>query len=565
MNRRGDGEYDEGWNTVKPRKSFGAEGAERFSGKMGGNYKDEKRPVRDDRTGARGKTADGDDGPQRNGLGRTRTDGADAPAGDRNRMKSWRDREAEKSASDDRRRGNNDSRWGRDGRDGRDGRRDQRDLDERDPEWFDEPVTGRHEAHTQQDFQKWMEQMKKAKNAAAGGDEALEAKQPTKAAPAVDAGPDKFFMAFGGGGSGAEAKEQPEQTETPSKAKGGAGKSSRFTSFFSGSQEDPRGKMESVTPVSAPQQPSVNGLAALLGSMPPAGSHTPDNEKQAFQQLLAKLQNQTMSATPPGMSLFAPPPEGKQQQASPGPQQNQQRGPPPPGFPRPQKPPTPQQQPPQQQIHAPRPQQNARPEQLLEELVSQHQRKTSQGPAPAPATREKESASARNNSNTEFLMNLMRAAPKPQGAPDGQNRSGPPPGFSMEELLRGPGPRGEDGRSGQPTQILQRPPPPPGLDQMPPGFFNGPPPRGPPGMAGGPCPGPGGPNRNMPMPPMFPPNFPPGPPPPDGMTGMPPPRNMPMPPPGFFGGPPPPHGFAPPGFAPPGPGHDPRGPFPPRQ
>lgn len=48
LRRRGENDLDsEGWSTVKPRKSFGAEGAERFHGRMGGNFRDEKKPVRE--------------------------------------------------------------------------------------------------------------------------------------------------------------------------------------------------------------------------------------------------------------------------------------------------------------------------------------------------------------------------------------------------------------------------------------------------------------------------------------------------------------------------------------
>jgi hypothetical protein len=140
-------------------------------------------------------------------------------------------------------------------------------------------------------------------------------------------------------------------------------------------------------------------------------------------------------------------------------------------------------------------------------------------------------------------------------------RPQPPPGFPSMDDFRG---LEHDGRPNQPTQILQRAPPPLGLEQMPPNWMSGggqmppPPPQqrgpmmAPPGLAGGP----GGPNRNGPMPPhMFPPNFPSGGmPPPEVLAGMP-PRNMPPPPPGFFNGPP--HGFIPPGLGgfngPPGP------------
>lgn len=580
LRRRGDSDFEgEGWSTVKPRKSFGAEGAERFSGKMGGNYRDEARSG--DRDGARdrqskgldafGRDKDRDaDGRTRNGLGRKMepwhktepsTDGGAPERRDRDRTKSWRDRDPD--ASNDNRGG--DRRWG-----GRD--RDQR--TERDPEWFDEPAKDQRDVHTQQDFQKWMEQMKKAKNAQENQSaaEAIEANKPAvKSAPAIEQGPDKFFMAFGGN-STMDSKPQAEQPEGGSKPKA-AGKSSRFTSFFGGAQEESRQRTEPQTPATgAPSVPP--GFAHLLGGMGGGGrvgSAGPEDEKQAFQQLLAKLQKQTVSATPPGMSLFSPPPQNpsdggkKSAVASPEPLQqygNERRE-------------GPTSRPPHsQEIHAPRPQQNARPDQLLQDLVGQHQRASSQ------SSSHREPSTSKNNSNAEFLMNLMRAGPpdsqrteqlqsmmarggmqqksssmSPMSERDAhahqqQGRPGPPPGFpAMDDSFRSP-----DSESRQnPTQILQRPPPPPGLDHMPPNWMHGPPPPGvgpPPGGrgAGGPMmppPGlPGGPpNRNMPMPHMFPPNFPPGamPPPPPEMA-----RNMPMPPPGFFNGPPPPHGFGPP-------------------
>ncbi|CRJ88564.1 hypothetical protein BN1723_001591, partial [Verticillium longisporum] len=84
---RGDGDQDtEGWSTVKPRKSFGAEGAERFHGRMGGGDRftsDRKPRERDDHDAARdrprrtfdnhGKDAEVDESLEprtRNGLSR---------------------------------------------------------------------------------------------------------------------------------------------------------------------------------------------------------------------------------------------------------------------------------------------------------------------------------------------------------------------------------------------------------------------------------------------------------------------------------------------------------------
>ncbi|PHH86153.1 hypothetical protein CDD83_10653 [Cordyceps sp. RAO-2017] len=605
--RRSDADQDgDGWSTVKPRKSFGTEGAERFHGKMGGNFRDDRRSTkdRDDRDATRDRTArpfdgfvrdrdhaDGEGRP-RNGLGRSKLetwrssdskDGSHPEKRERDRTKSWRDRdkEPEPSSSDDRGAGRvSDRRWGRE--------RDHR--VERDPEWLDEPQAEQREAHTQQDFQKWMEQMKAAKTGGAASGKAAAPAAPAASAPTeaaaeaskrpapapapVEAGPDKFFMAFGGGGNPLEATSPPEQVkDAPSKAKP-AGKSSRFTSFFAQPHHETRARSEASTPLTGPP---TNGPATGPVAAPgPAPAPAPEEERQAFQQLLAKLQKQSMSATPPGPSPFAAPQHSQAMDAdkksaitSPNPfqQYNGDRREAPAGGPAAQHP---------HEILAPRPQQqSARPDQLLQDLVGHHQRVSSQGSLRTGAS------SARNNSNTEFLMNLMRVAPEAaqraepptralQPQKHGQmtsfaereaeflgreNRGGqrqmrppPPPGFPMDEAFHG---AEQEQRQSQPTQILQRPPPPPGLDQMPPEWMarggQMPPPqqRGPmmppPGLAGGP-------SRNMPMPHMFPPNFPPaGLPPPDALGAM--------PPPGFFNGPP--HGFVPPGLGgfngPPGP------------
>ncbi|KAH0526751.1 hypothetical protein TsFJ059_010036 [Trichoderma semiorbis] len=599
VRRRGENDLDnDGWSTVKPRKSFGAEGAERFHGRMGGNFRDEKKPLREndrdatrdrptrpfDAFGRDNKEAENDTR-ARNGAGRSKVDSwhkaesmpTESPAAERkerDRTKSWRDRDTTETA-DDRTNGRApDRRWARD--------REQR--VEREPEWFDEPAEALREAHTQQDFQKWMEQMKKGK----GGGDAPERPAAAAAAPepaaeterfqphqptAIEVAPDKFFLAFGG----MQAQGPLEPNSPPSEVNDAAarpktvGKSSRFTSFFHQPQEEPRGRVEQSTSVPPAPSQFPPGLGPLAGMAPPPQ----EEEKQAFQQLLLKLQKQSMSATPPAHSPFAaPPPQGnlpdmskKSNLASPEPFQqyggDRING----GIGRP---PPPQHV---QEILAPRPQQqSARPDQLLQDLAGHHQRISSQGSGIPDQ--------ARNNNNTEFLMNLMRmgpsaplSMPQPQqqkqmpmqesdfsprenrGVQQRQMRPQPPPGFPMEESFHN---AERDSRLGQPTQILQRPPPPPGLDQMPPSWMTSggqiPPPqqRGPmmppPGL-------PGGLNRNVPMPHMFPPNFPPGGmPPPDAMAGMP-PRNMPPPPPGFFNGPP--HGFMPPGLGgfngPPGP------------
>ena len=617
LRRRGEGgdQDSDGWSTVKPRKSFGAEGAEKFHGRMGGNFRDEKRPPRerDDRSGRSFDTfaRDGDEEgrPRNNGPGKGRADLWTKAEGNETRVpekreridraKSWREREPEPDRPEEQGTGRayDNRRWGREGR------------VEREPEWFDEPVEPKVEGRTQQDFQKWMEEMKKSKGgqstatqpaSAPTQDPAVESAKPNvRSPPTVETGPDKFFMAFGST-STMDMTSPSEQVEAPRANKPG-GKSSRFTSFFQ-HQDGPKPEPPPSAAAPPPQPPSANGLTSLLGVAQPASGHAnaSDEDKQAFQQLLAKLQKQSVSATPPGPSPFAAPapvqnnaPDGGRQHVGPSPSQ-QPRGDDRQGGPMARPPSHPV-----QEILAPRPQQQpARPEQLFQDLVGHHQRVSSQGSARGDGNPSK------SNSNTEFLMNLMRAGPdshrsessmmravqqaQRQGAmlPQPAEREGdfpqetrnaqrpmrqpPLPGFPVDDGFRG----GEaDFSHSRPTQILQRPPPPPGLEQMSPGWMGSgqmPPmphqqqqsqqqpmpaqhQRGPilppPGLAGGP--GRNGPSGSMP-PHMFPPNMPM--PHPEAMGSMP-PRNMGPPPPGFFNGPP--HGFMPPGMGgfsgPPGP------------
>lgn len=603
LRRRGDTNEDsDGWTPVKPRKSFGSEGAERFQNKFAAPLRDDKRTPRtlNDRTDRpfdsltrgkeREKEAD-EEGRPSNGAAKNGTDPWHKSKNSETRVpekreridraKSWRERDPEADQQEERDARVPDRRWG--------GRA------EREPEWLDEPQEPKAEARTQQDFQKWMEAMKQAKSGGATTSKPTAVpmpdpspevvKPPVQSAPAAEMGPDKFFMAFASTTS-TEVKTPGEQADVPTRPKP-VGKSSRFTSFFA------------QPPSDKPDMPVPSMLAAALESLPaampavapppPSIAHAPaDEERQAFQALLSKLQKQSMTSTPPAASAFAAPShghpnEGGNHHAAQSPLQallggNQREGP--------------VGRPPPHEILAPRPQpQSARPEQLLQDLVGHHQRVSSQGSGrgDGPGSRH----ITNNNSNTEFLMNLMRgpggpdrsdsamlrafqqAPPPNQGPPppaddfqrDSRNaqrqmRPVPPPGFPMDEGVDFmPNPN-------QPTQILQRPPPPPGLDQMPPNWMGGrgqmPPPlpspqQGQPpqqGQAQGPphpqqrgpmIPPPGLAGRNAPlpgMPPMFAPNFPPGAMPPHPDMG--PPRNMGPPPPGFFGQMPP--GFMPPGM-----------------
>ncbi|KAF4630523.1 hypothetical protein G7Y89_g7617 [Cudoniella acicularis] len=620
--RRTEGEQDtDGWSTVKPRKSFGNEGAERFNGRMGlDKHKDERRfkdredrdtkdrPSRGFDTFSRDKDADDQErDTRRNGTGRGRTepswfkdnnDGPPTPRdrnsnGDRfmDRSRGWREKEREdRGERGGERSDRGDRRWDRD--------RDQR--NEREPEWLAEPEEDKSQTHTLDDFQKWKEQMQgKDKSAASktpmedvskadtgGGFFGLE-KPKVETPLAIDTGPDKFFGKWATpkdevspeSGSGVESKK-----EGAAKAKA-TGKSSRFTSFFA-PQEEPQRRQTEPPPAMPPPN---GGLDGLLQSNTQSSA-----EKEAFQQLLQKLQRQTVSGTgstpPANISLQPKPPAPERLQGNPiqSPETFQQYR-----TERPEERPstrnsqqTIQDLLTQRQVAGSQP--TLRPEQMLQELVGQRQNALSQSSV------RPDQPPSRNNNNTEFLMNLMqsaKAAPEPQrseqvllrmppqkastmdrhlqqqmiereqdmareaaqrerSASQRQNRTQPPPGFFDDPAFqRGPPPPHErqTGNPTQPTQILQRPPP-PGLEMGWERTTQLPPPQHrinqniqpPPGLASGP-------NRAMPLPQnMFPPGFPMANFPPDVMPG--PPRNMQMqPPPGFFN--PPPPGFLPPGMS----------------
>jgi hypothetical protein len=628
--KRAEGDQDsDGWSTVKPRKSFGTEGAERFNGRMGvDRHKDDRRfkdrEDRDAKERPRGfdtfsRDKDGEHDPdrdnRRNGAGRGRNESwfkdrdnrdnnnENVPlARDRNsngdrfvdRSRGWREKERDDRgdrAGDraldrggDRDRG--DRRWDRD--------REQR--QEREPEWMDEPAEDKNQTHTQEDFQKWKEQMagkdKVGKtpvddgpSKADAGDSFFGLDQPKTETPLeIDTGPDKFF------GMWAAPKEEPSPEAGVESKKEGvtksktAGKASRFTSFFTPTEEVPRRQTEPPAPMPA-APPPPDGFAGLFQN-----NAQSSEDKEAFQMLLQKLHRQTLGgsgSTPPANPSMQPKPpamEKLQNNQIPPPESFQQYRP---ERQEESRSSTRNSQPGIQELLAQRQvagsQPTSRPEQMLQELMGQRQHALSQS-----SVRSDQQQPMRNT-NTEFLMGLMqsaKAAPDPQrseqvllrmppksidrqmqqqmmeqemqreaaaqrerSASQRQTRPQPPPGFFDDPAFqRGPPPQHErqSGNPPQPTQILQRPPP-PGLDlgwerqpQLPlPQHRLAQNIAPPPGL-------PGGPNRGMPMPQqMFPPGFPMGNfPPPDVMGG--PPRNMQMqPPPGFYNAPP---GFLPPGM-----------------
>ncbi|KAI2637142.1 hypothetical protein GGS26DRAFT_547513 [Hypomontagnella submonticulosa] len=595
--RRGDADQDsEGWSTVKPRKSFGHEGAERFHGRMGDRperFGGERRPRdQDDRENADrprrtfgefSKDKEGDEGdkPRRNGLNRTRADQpwlrdneAPQPRERFDRSKSWRDRAADDHQGDahqDRPRERTfERRWDRD--------REQR--QEREPEWLDEPVEEQPQAHTQEDFKKFMENMKAGKNATkaepaptpavevpAPSEKVELEKTKVKSTPAIEIGPDKFFAAFGSGSNietpGITGETSKENSVPVVKPKSG----SRFQKLFS-TQEESRRQVEAPIPIAnAPPVHELNPLLAMTGMQ----TQNESAEKVAFQALLQKLQKQKLQGSTPPSGGFADPPPNLGV-VSPGPYQPyaQER----------REEPLARGPPQNLDVHTPRPQVNPQfsamrsEQQVLHDIIGQRHPGQNQS-----AGRSDQPPSRNSNSQAEFLMTLMQSA---RQAPEGQRNEQltmrmPQPSRPPAQILPTPDReldyherttsqlhsgrptnltgffdeapmlhREQDNRPQQPTQILQRQVP-PGLDQIHPSAWmqnsgQQMPPQGrpmipPPGLAGNP--------RNGPGPGGFPPgNFPMGAFPPEGIAG--PPRNM-APPPGFFGGPPPP-GFMPPGI-----------------
>lgn len=603
--RGGDGD-GEGWSTVKPRKSFGQEGAERFTGRMGGDHRNADRGLkeRDEHDGAkdRRRTFDleGEEGdpPRRNGLTRGRTDPwfkentptsaktADATerASNRERIekaKSWRAQDpGDKTGNQRTDRGNDryERRWDRE--------RDQRPA-ERDPEWMDEPLEEEGAGHTEADLKSFMESMKRSRGgpkAEGKSGDAMEGPpglpsfftpEPpaVKSAPAVEKGPDRFFAAFG------EAQltaDSPGGDKTEA-AKAPATKSSRFANLFSAQTGEVRGQTEPSTPAAASAPAPPNGG--------PADAH--------FQNLLSKLQRprateQHSTPTPPNVNAYSQPPPPQAQKGPHDPirelsqalAQKAQLGSPEPmgpyGMGRGEEPRLRSVPPAGPEILAPRPMPppsqppSARPEQMLQDLVNQRNNAQSQGSGrmeygPDP--------------NAAFLMQLMQNRlpqvdprpieqimrhPQPQrqaAIPHFQEREPefmrervpaqqrqmrppqPPAGFAEEQFRRSEDP----GRMMQPTQILQRQAmPPPGLDQSMPGqqqLWAGQ--QGPPGG-----------QRQGPM--ILPP----------GLQGNRPPPNGPMPPGMFNPGPMPPGMFSPadnmpgPQRVPPPPGFFPSNPIP---
>lgn len=344
LRRRGDNndQDSEGWSTVKPRKSFGHEGAEHFQGRMGGAL--ERFTPREDRKHAREggdrdsgdrrnrtfdqqpRDKDGEDseGPRWHGLNnRTRTereprvkensDGAPLSQRDRiDRASNWRDRApATAEKHNDRQ-----SDRGYDRRSDRDHHRN-----ERVPEW-DNPLeeeetefVPRREkpgGHSKEDFEKFREEMRAKDRAMNNPNQASTDEAPSKTGASVDtpnkmmsvsaieAQPsfDKFFAAVGGGNA-LDIGSPSADARTPGSVPKPASKS-RFTNFFSAQQLDTRSTAE---PSPAPAAPAPAAARELTEEESRA------RESEAFKaNILSKLMLSAQPSVSPLPQGSQPPP-----------------------------------------------------------------------------------------------------------------------------------------------------------------------------------------------------------------------------------------------------------------
>ncbi|KAI1434442.1 hypothetical protein GGR50DRAFT_402905 [Xylaria sp. CBS 124048] len=458
--RRGDSDQDgEGWNTVKPRTSFGNEGAEKFQHRIGERPGPDRRPREgEDREGnaerprrnfgefAREKEGSDGDKLRRNGLNRTRTDNPwsrdngnnnnniittttnnnnnnsnsnsstnEAPpqsqARERfDRSKSWRDRADEHSdmQPDKPKDRQYDRRWDRD--------REQR--QEREPEWLDVPIEESPRTHTQEDFKRFMESMKARSSSKPEATPTLaqdvlkqqeqydfdvSKSKPANLTRTLELGPDKFFAAFGqkAAQDASNGDTTKENAAPMSKPKSG----SRFQNFFS-SQEQARLQPEPPVSPTGPPAAEINPLFALTSS-PKANTQPDAAEKVAFQALLEKLQKQTLQAsTPPSAGFSEPPPNqdfGSKNAVMSPPGHFQSFG----HDHREEAMPHVMSH--AQEIHIPPPQQNTQftgmraEQQMLHDLIGQrHLNQTSGG------NRSEQPSSRNSNPNTEFLVSLMQ-------------------------------------------------------------------------------------------------------------------------------------------------------------
>lgn len=268
--KNGDDDAD-GWQTARPRKSFGQEDGDRWQ--RNGDRNRERYS----------RNADGDRENRRHGEGRERTDRrwnrdehsmttGDGEGRDNERTGGWRDRDRDRDRDRPRR---DDREWARGGTARYDTRAD--DV----PEWMDEPVNESKQAKNVNDFEAWKAQQK-AKQA--GKSDEVELPSATKSAEETKA---TALLGLSGKGLfgmyGESKKPEVEPANGNATIKPTAkAKASKFADFFS--KDDEPVEVQQPVPAASP---------------PPAAGPSNEADKEGFNRILALLGKSNISSPPP--------------------------------------------------------------------------------------------------------------------------------------------------------------------------------------------------------------------------------------------------------------------------
>lgn len=300
-------EEGEGWQNVKGRKSLGQEDFDRGFGRNGDR----------DKVNKDGEADNADSGTRRAGAGREKFERwgrrEDTKEAEGNRFGGtgqggWRDRERDRGDRGDRDR-DRDREWTRGGN-----------RVEEDPEWMDTPrnTKEKKQAHTQEEFQRWKEQMRAKDTAPVEKEEpkpdspatdlpsASTAPANTLSKPALTPSTDVLTGAlFGNWGTRIEpTANAPEAVKVKPKT----AQKSKFATMFAKPEE----------PAVHHEPPPPNFLASLASTSPPPGVNgTDDEDKQGFQRILQMLGGTNISGNQQPLQGLAPPMNGTRHGAVP--------------------------------------------------------------------------------------------------------------------------------------------------------------------------------------------------------------------------------------------------------
>jgi hypothetical protein len=264
--RRGPREDGEGWTNVKGRKSVGQEDFERFSGRNGDRNREKQEGDPEADAAPRRSNRDRTE-PRWGRREETRDEGTKAGL-----QGGWRERDRDRERDRERD-------WTRGGN-----------RAEEDPEWMDTKVEKKEfKPHTQEDFQRWKEQMK-AKDAPA---EDRDEHRPAEVSTAVSATVPPMLTQPLHTPSGAEPtqgilfgnwgrdKAVDLNAAENTSAKPKPDKKSRFMTMFA-KPEEPTVPNQNMTPTPASPQPAMEGNA----------------DKEGFQRILQMLGQVNVGGAP---------------------------------------------------------------------------------------------------------------------------------------------------------------------------------------------------------------------------------------------------------------------------